>query len=68
MRSANLMSRIGEMYENVYPITFTFDESDVPKLKKLKVFSFIRRVQTVVLEGVVIEAKISIDVLNGASQ
>jgi hypothetical protein len=70
VRSADLMSRIGEMYEKhpVYPINFTFDESHKSTLKKLKVFSFIRRVQTIVLDGVVIEAKISTDILNGASQ
>jgi hypothetical protein len=61
VRSGELIRKIKKMYGNVsiYPITLTFSQADVPLLKQLDVFSFIRRVQTVVIEGaerMVIEA------------
>jgi hypothetical protein len=62
VRSADLIKKIEEKYGNrqIYPVTLTFHQDDVPSLLELEVFRFIRRVQTVVLEGeepMVIEAK-----------
>ncbi len=62
VRSADLIKKIGEMYKNnkIYPIALTFHQDDLPLLRQLDVFSFIRRVQTVVFEGderMVIDAK-----------
>jgi hypothetical protein len=47
---------------SIYPLSLYFHQDDVPSLKKLDVFSFISRVQTVVIEGaerLVIEAQLS---------
>jgi hypothetical protein len=57
---------------SIYPMTLTFNQDDVPLLKKLDVLSFIRRVKTVVFEGatqMVIEANQSAttEVRDGAS-
>ena len=64
VRSADMIRRIVEKYGNlsIYPITLTFHPNDLPLLESLDVFTFIRRVQTVVFEGdqidrLVIEAK-----------
>ena len=53
VRSADLIKKIHDMYTNskIYPITLTFHQDDLPLLRNLDVFSFIRRVQTVVFEG-----------------
>jgi hypothetical protein len=71
----SLRAEIEEHFSNlsIYPITLTFHQDDVPSLKRLDVFSFIRRVQTVVFEGpelMVIEAKNleTADVLNEATK
>jgi hypothetical protein len=53
VRSADLIKKINDMYKNskIYPLTLTFHQDDLPLLRQLEVFSFIRRVQTVVFEG-----------------
>ncbi len=61
MRCADWISQVKEIYKNdpMYLLTLTFHQADLPSLKKLDVFSFISRVQTVVFEGaerLVIEA------------
>ena len=56
-RSPDLRGRIIVKYGNlsIYPITLTFHQDDLPSLKELDVFSFINRIQTVVIKGTEIE-------------
>jgi hypothetical protein len=71
LRDVDLRKKIEKKYGDllIFPLTLTFQQDDMAVLKRSDVFSFIRRVQTVVFEGtqrLVIEAKHSAaDVLHG---